>query len=198
MKIYSIACIAAACSVFAGTASADVKVRVQRANYDIVGTSGAALLQQMDRKGPKHGGMLARAIAQTRYNVDWDIKWDSSNGVCRARAVNADLAIHYTYPRMAGNASPDLKRSWAKFLNGVQKHEQQHGAIAKQMVAAAQRSVAGLAVANDSGCHRSKAEAKRRTDAIYAQHEGRQVQFDKKEHSPGGNVERLVMELARR
>lgn len=198
MKIYSIACIAAACTVIAGTAYADVKVRVQRVNYDIVGTSGVALLQQMDRKGPKHGGMLARAIAQTRYNVGWDIRWDSSNGVCRARAVNADLAIHYTYPRLAGNASPALKRGWAKFLNGVQKHEQQHGAIAKQMVAAAQRSVASLAIPNDHGCQRGKAEAKRRTDAIYAQHEGRQAQFDQKEHGPGGNVESLVTELARR
>jgi predicted secreted Zn-dependent protease len=196
MQVFTIACFAAACTMIASSASAEVRVSVKRANYDIVGKSGVALLRAMDRKGPRHG-LLTRAIAQTGYTVGWDIKWTASNGVCRVRKATAKLSITYTFPRVASNVSPDLKRRWARFIAGVQKHEERHGAIARQMVNAAERSVSGLSTKRDPTCSRSQAEVKRRVEAIYAEYEARQVRFDAREHGEGGNVEKLVAALVK-
>ena len=84
---------------FAGEASADVKVTEKTRNYAIAGKSGAALLDAMDRRGPKHG-FLTRAIAQTRYSVSWKIEWGETRTACRVKRVEGELAITYTYPRV--------------------------------------------------------------------------------------------------
>lgn len=196
MQVFTIACIAAACSVFAGSASAEIKISVKRANYDIVGNTGPALLRAMDKKGPKHG-LLTRAIAQTGYTVGWDIEWTAGNGSCRVKKATANLSITYTFPRVVSNVSPSLKRRWARFLEGVQKHEEKHGAIARQMVRAAERSVSGLSTTKDRNCSKSRAEVKRRVEAIYTDYEARQIRFDAREHSEGGNVDKLVTALVR-
>lgn len=196
MQVFTIACVAAACTMVASSACADVKVSVKRANYDIVGKTGAALLQAMDRKGPKHG-LLTRAIAQTGYTVGWDIDWASSKGVCRVKKATAKLSITYTFPRVVNDVSPDLQRRWARFMDGVQKHEEKHGALARQMVSTAERSVSGLSMTNDPTCSRTQAAVKRRVEAIYAVYEARQIRFDVKEHREGGNVEKLVAALAK-
>jgi predicted secreted Zn-dependent protease len=179
---------------FATPASAGVSVDIRMAQYDVVGRTGAELLDAMDRRGPKHG-FLTRAIAQTRYSVGWDIVWVQKNDTCRVKQANARLAMTYTYPILRGDVPPDLRKRWVRFMKGVVKHEETHGAIARQMVSAAQSSVAGVAFANDPGCRQAKAEAKRRVDAIYAKFEARQVIFDTREHSEGGNVEALVTAL---
>jgi len=197
MQFFAIACVAAACTAFAGSARAEVNVSVKKANYDITGATGTALLQAMDKKGPKHG-FLTRAIAQTGYTVGWEIEWAAGNGNCRVKKAKADLAITYTYPRIAGSMSPDLKRRWRHFMEGVRKHEETHGAIARQMVRVAERSVSGLSMKNDRRCYKSQSEVKRRVNAIYAEYEARQVQFDAKEHREGGNVEGLVAALIKK
>ncbi len=197
MQIFSIACLATACVVSAGAAFADVKVSVKKSNYDITGKTGVALLQAMDRKGPRHG-LLTRAIAQTSYTVGWEVEWDARGDVCRVKDATANLAITYTFPRVVNDVSPDLKRRWARFMQGVQKHEERHGVLARQMVNAAERAVKGLSMKNDPGCRKSRAEVKRRVDAIYADYEARQIRYDAKEHAAGGNVDRLVTALVRK
>ena len=78
-----------------------ITVSVNRESYLIRGRSGNQLLEEMDRRGPKHG-LLTRAIAQTRYSVRWDITWAENNGGCRIETANAKLLITYTYPEVAG------------------------------------------------------------------------------------------------
>lgn len=189
--------IVAACMLFAGSATAEIKVSVKRKNYDISGTNGAALLDAMDRRGPKHG-FLTRAIAQTGYTVGWQIEWAMANGTCRVKKATADLAITYTFPRVTTRLPPDLNRRWTRFMDGVRMHEETHGKLARQMVRAAEREVAGMSMQNDPDCAKSRRAVKRKMAAIYADYERRQVQFDSREHREGGPVEGLVNALLRK
>ena len=177
-----------------GNASAGVKVAVTKASYQISGKSGATLLDAMERHGPKHG-LLTRAIAQTKYTVGWNVTWVEKDGACRVKSADALLSITYTYPQVKGGMSPAMRKRWVSFMSGVRKHEEWHGSLAREMVTTAERSVSGLAVANDRGCRKAQAEVKKRVSAIYAKYERRQILFDTKEHGDGGNVERLISRL---
>ncbi|MEP9388811.1 DUF922 domain-containing protein [Mesorhizobium sp. KR9-304] len=182
-----------ACITFAGEAAAGVKVSETTRTYAVAGGTGAALLAAMDRHGPKHG-FLTRAIAQTRYSVAWTIEWGETRTACRVKKIDGALDITYTYPSAHG-LSPVLERRWTRFLAGVKKHEKAHGDMARQMVGAVEKSVARLSVENDRGCRKARTEVKRRTAAIYAQYEARQIQFDVREHRNGGRVEGLIEAL---
>lgn len=183
-------------AVATAPASAGSSVKVTTQNYDISGANGAALMSAMDHKGPKHG-LLTRAIAQTRYSVSWDLETAESGSDCRLKRATATLHLNYMYPRVSSQMSADLNRRWQRFMAGVRKHEEQHGAIARKMVQVAERSIAGLKIANDRGCRKVNAEMKRRVNAIYADYERRQESFDAREHRPNGNVEGLVGALIR-
>lgn len=194
MQFFAKACIAAGCVLFAGSALADVNVSIKRKEYAVSGTTGLALLEAMDKRGPKHG-FLTRAIAQTGYTVGWEIEWATADGTCRVKKATADLAITYTFPRAPSRMPRDLNRRWTKFMEGVRKHEETHGTLARQMVRTAERKVSAMSTRNDPDCSRSRRAAKRTVSAIYADYEARQVAFDLKEHREGGRVERLVEAL---
>ena len=179
-----------------GAAEASVAVKTKMTTYTISGKTGEALLDAMDRRGPKHG-FLTRAIAQTAYKVSWEVEWKENAGRCRIANAAAVLSISYTYPRVSSPMSATLKRRWDRFLAGVRKHEETHGRIARQMVKAAEKSLTGLSYRNDRGCKKTQAEMERRIDAIYSTYEARQLQFDNVEHAEGGNVEGLVALLTR-
>jgi len=180
----------------AADANAGVSVKTKTGTYFIGGKDGIALLDAMDRLGPKHG-FLTHAIAQTSYTIAWDIDWKEADGNCRVANAAATLTISYTYPHTRGPISPDLQRRWNRFMAGVRKHEQTHGRLARQMVAAAEKSLSGLSYANDSRCRKTQAELKKRIAMTYAKYEARQIAFDEVEHSEGGNVEGLVSLLGK-
>jgi predicted secreted Zn-dependent protease len=175
----------------AADANADVSVKTKTGTYYIGGKDGNALLDAMDRLGPKHG-FLTHAIAQTSYTIAWDIDWKENAGTCRVANAAATLTINYTYPHVKGPMSPDLQRRWNRFMAGVRKHEQTHGRLARQMVDAAEKSLSKLSYADDRRCSKTQAELKKRIAMTYAKYEARQVAFDEVEHAEGGNVEGLV------
>jgi predicted secreted Zn-dependent protease len=184
------------CGVFAAEAAADVTVQNQTKTYPVRGSTGENLIDQMNRHGPRHG-FVARAIAQTKYTVSWDIVWKKTDRECRVARADAVLSIDYTYPALASQVDPKLKRRWATFMAGVRKHEETHGRNAVRMVNEAQKAATGLSMPADAGCRTASAEVKRRVNAIYARYEAKQVAFDQREHRDGGPVERLVEALAR-
>jgi len=184
-----------ACVAVAGEAAAGVKVSERTRGYEITGRTGTALLAAMDRRGPKQG-FLTRAIAQTSYSVSWRIEWVETRTACRVKSVDGELDITYTYPDARG-LPRGLQRRWARFLAGVKKHEKTHGDTARQMVRSIEKSVARVSVDNDPGCREARAEVKRRTAAIHANYEARQIDFDAREHREGGRVERLIDGLIR-
>ena len=186
--------VVGACGSFASDAAAGVTMTVKTRSYVVSGATGAALLGAMDRHGPKHG-FLTRAIAQTRYTIAWKMEWGETRTACRVRRVDGELAITYTYPRLEGPISRDLQRRWHRFIRGVQRHEEMHGTLARQMVKQAERSVSKVSIRNDRQCRQARREVKRRIDAIYAEYEMKQVAFDAREHRDGGPVEGLIAAL---
>lgn len=170
--------------------AAAAKILVKTRTYAVTGDSGAALVKAMDRSGPRHG-FMTRAIAQTSYTVDWDLQVTRAKDACRLVRAVPTLHVSYVFPR-AVNLPPALAKRWKRFLAGVRGHEKTHGRIASEMVQAASSSASGVVMRPDPSCSRTRREARRRIDAVYARYEARQVAFDKREHADGGKVERLV------
>jgi predicted secreted Zn-dependent protease len=189
-------CLAAVGVLPVGTASAATRVVVTTKTYEIAGDSGQALLEQMDKKGPKQG-LMTRAIAQTTYTVDWQLTVEQNGRSCSLTAANGTLDLTYTFPKVVSAMSPPLSSRWRRFLAGVYKHERTHGRIATEMVHAAENAATGISYSWDFWCLRTKREARKRIDAIYDQYEAEQVAFDVREHGEGGNVEALVSGLTR-
>jgi predicted secreted Zn-dependent protease len=188
-------CIALVACLAASPALCGVRTTVRTETYAIAGNTGEALLDAMDRRGPRHG-LLARAMAQTRYKVHWDTDWLKSGSRCRLKSADATLSIVYRYPELARPAPRKLERRWKAFLAGVRQHEETHGRLAHRMVLVAHRSVSRLARKDDL-CIRSKRQFERIIDAVYAKYEARQARFDDLEHGEGGNVDRLLFMLTR-
>lgn len=181
---------------FASAASAGVKLLIKTQTYDISGTTGEALIESMDRNGPRHG-FMARAIAQTSYTKDWDFDFVQAKGSCRIKQANGTLNLKFTYPHVASALPPALDKRWARFFAGVRTHEETHGDIARQMMSATEKSLTGLTLPNDPQCSRTRREARRRIDAIFDEYEDKQNAFDAREHREGGHVEYLVDALAK-
>ncbi|MET2827700.1 DUF922 domain-containing protein [Mesorhizobium shangrilense] len=179
---------------FSSTASAGVKINVVTRTYDVTGTSGQALVASMDRSGPRHG-FMARAIAQTNYTKTWDFDFTKAKGACRIKQASGTLNLNFVYPRIASPISPALEKHWKRFIDGVTAHEETHGRIAREMMAATDKSLTGLTVPDDPQCSRTRREAKRRIDAIYDEYEDKQNAFDAREHREGGHVEYLLNTL---
>ncbi|UVK53793.1 DUF922 domain-containing protein [Mesorhizobium sp. AR02] len=197
MRRMVMTCLVAIGALCAPEALAGTRAVVQTRTYDITGSSGAALVEAMDSKGPRHG-FMTHAIATTAYTVDWDLDAGQSNGFCRMRGVNGTLNLFYTFPRFASPATPALKRRWNRFFAGVRAHEETHGRIAREMMRATERSIAGLRVANDPSCYKTRREAQLRIKAVYAEYEAKQNAFDRREHSNGGHVEHLIAALIKK
>ncbi|PBC02594.1 DUF922 domain-containing protein [Mesorhizobium sp. WSM3860] len=194
MRMAALTCLVALGALCAPQASAGTRVLVQTRTYDIAGNSGGALIKAMASKGPKHG-FMTRAIAQTAYTVDWELGVVQDNRSCRIRQANGTLNLFFTFPRLASPATPALKKRWNRFSAGVRSHEGTHGRIAREMMRFTERSITGLAVANDPYCYKARTEARRRIQAAYAEYETRQNAFDAREHRDGGHVEHLVAAL---
>ena len=194
MRRTVLTCLVAIGALFAPQASAGTRAVIQTLTYDVTGSSGAALVDAMDRKGPRHG-FMTHAIATTAYTVDWDLDAGLGNGFCRIRGVNGTLNLSYTFPRLAPPAPPALKRRWNRFFAGVRAHEETHGRIAREMMRATDKSITGLRIANDPSCYKARREAQLRIRAVYAEYEAKQNAFDRREHSSGGHVEHLIAAL---
>jgi predicted secreted Zn-dependent protease len=200
MRLAVLTCLVAigALCGFAPSASADTKVLVKTRTYDISGTTGAALIEAMDRNGPKRHGFMTHAIALAAYTVDWDLEVTREGGVCRLRQANGTLDLTYTLPRMVSAATPALQKRWKRFFAGVRAHEHNHGRIARTMMRATEKSITGLEFADNWVCSKTHREARRRIKAVYAEYEAKQNAFDAREHRAGGHVERLIGALLRK
>lgn len=194
MRRIVMTCLVALGALCAPEALAGTRAVVQTRTYDVTGSSGAALVEAMDSKGPRHG-FMTHAIATTAYTVDWDLDAGQGNGFCRMRRANGTLNLFYTFPRVGSPMTPALNRRWNRFFAGVRAHEETHGRIAREMMRATERSIAGLRVANDPSCYKTRGEARLRIKAVYAEYEAKQIAFDRREHSNGGHVEHLIAAL---
>jgi predicted secreted Zn-dependent protease len=164
--------------------------------YAVSGSTARAMVQSMARNGPRHG-FTARAIAQTSYTVDWQLKTERQGHGCRIREAVGTLKLTYIYPRVTSPMSRPLATRWKRFFAEVRKHEEKHGRIARDMVSAAEKAARSVSLARDPSCIRTRREAKRLISAAYAEFEAKQIAFDAQEHKSGGPVDRLVAAFVR-
>lgn len=179
-----------------GNLASAASISVETKTYAIAGNTGMTLLQSMNKRGPKHG-FLSRAIAQTQYQIKWDVKTQARNGTCFLTRATPRMDMTYTYPQPSEKLPPDLRRRWNTFMAGVRKHEQQHGRYAIQMVNVAERSIRGVKTPNDPNCRKTGAYIKKRVAEIYEEYEAKQIVFDHREHRDHGNIHRMVTKLAK-
>lgn len=196
MKCILFSCCILSALVAAVPARAAPKVSTKTTNFTISGQSGKALLDELERKGPRHG-YTSRAIAQTRYTMNTEADWTYEGGYCAVTQPKIRLDITYIYPKVSGPVAGGVKARWAAFMSGIRKHEEVHGRIAREMAVEADRAVAALKVPDGRSCGKLRAEMKRVVATIVARHEARQRQFDVVEHRSGGNVEGLLKRLVK-
>lgn len=188
-------CLAAGMCASSAALSAP-RIATRTTYYEISGESGAAVLRELDRRGPKHG-FMTRAIAQTRYTMSSESDWRHERGACVAVRPSVRLDIAYVFPKLAGKVSPALKQRWQLFFAGVTRHEETHGRIAREMAMAAEKAVRLIRIRDGKGCGRFQGEMKRAIGVVMEEHEKRQNRFDAVEHQKGGNIERLIARLVR-
>ncbi len=189
--------MAVASALAVATAQARPRIKTSTEYYSISGKTGIELIQQMNRKGPRHG-FLRKAVAQTRYSVRPSADFKYVKGSCRTKNVVVNMTITYIYPRITNRISGKLKARWAYFMKDTKRHEQKHGRIAREMAAVLDRKLTRFSMEDRPGCRRAVRQYRREIQAIYDEYNGRQKDFDAREHRRGGPVEKSFVVLARK
>ena len=153
------------------------RLRSRPQTYRIAGKTGAALLEAMDRSGPKHG-FLTRAIAQTQLFGRLDHRMGRDRqGLPRRARRRRRLSITYTFPRAAGDAVARPEAALADVSwPACASTRRCMARIARQMASAAEKAIARPAdrqrsrLPQDAHARRSAGSA-----AIYAEYEARQI-----------------------
>jgi predicted secreted Zn-dependent protease len=116
-------------------------------HYDIYGSTFGELVTEIDRKSPR--GFTAYTESEFTYKFQTSA---TSTG-CRVSSLQVDVDITYTMPRWENRelASAELRASWDSSFTALERHEKQHGAIAKQTYNQIIREVRQLGVRDSCG-----------------------------------------------
>ncbi len=165
--------------------------------YAITGTSGAELYDSIGERGPLLGPKI-RAIAHTDFKLTWTRKYEPQpDGACTITTNIPKVIITYTLPKPTGQLPASTRRSWQKFIAGVEAHERVHGGYIKDMVKEIEAMSVGFSVPDDPKCSKIRVELTKRLGEISKKERQRNVDFDKVEFSDGGNLQQLVLKLVR-
>ncbi len=165
--------------------------------YAITGRSGAELYDSIGERGPLLGPKV-RAIAHTDFKLTWTRKYEpQADGACTITVNIPKLIITYTLPKPSAQLPPATRKSWQKFIAGVEAHERVHGGYIKDMVKEIEAMSVGFSVPDDPGCSKIRVELTKRLGEISKKERQRNVDFDKVEFSDGGNLQQLVLKLVR-
>lgn len=165
--------------------------------YIITGTSGAELYDSIGERGPLLGPKV-RAIAHTDFKLTWTRKYEPQpDGACTITTNIPKVIITYTLPKPSGQLPAQTRRSWQKFIAGVEAHERVHGGYIKDMVKEIEAMSVGFSVPDDPKCSKIRVELTKRLGEISKKERQRNVDFDKVEFSDGGNLQQLVLKLVR-
>jgi len=163
--------------------------------YPVTGDSGVDLYASIGERGPKIGREV-RAIAHTNFKLTWTRDYrPQPDGACTLVSARPKLIITYTLPKPASALSPELKKKWDVFIEGVRKHELLHGVIITDMVKEIERVSVGLSVAEDPKCTKIRTELTARLGEISKAQQKRSNDYDRMEMSEGGNVHQLILQF---
>ncbi len=179
------------------TARAEWQAVEKVKTYAITGTSGRELYDSIGERGPLLGPKV-RAIAHTHFKLTWTRKYEPQpDGVCMITANVPKLIITYTLPKPSAQLPPSTRKSWQKFIAGVEAHERVHGGFIKDMVKEIEAVSIGFSVPDDPKCSKIRVELTKRLGEISNKERRRNSDFDKVEFSDGGNLQQLVLKLVK-
>jgi len=179
------------------TARADWQAVETTKTYTISGTTGAELYDSIGERGPLLGPKV-RAIAHTDFKLTWTRKYEPQpDGACTITVNIPKLIITYTLPKPPAQLLASTRKSWQKFIAGVEAHERVHGGYIKDMVKEIEAMSVGFSVPDDPKCSKIRVELTKRLGEISNKERQRNSDFDKVEFSDGGNLQQLVLKLVR-
>lgn len=165
--------------------------------YAITGTSGRELYDSIGERGPLLGPKV-RAIAHTDFKLTWTRKYEPQpDGVCTITVNIPKLIITYTLPKPSAQLPASTRKSWQKFIAGVEAHERVHGGFIKDMVKEIEAMSVGFSVPDDPKCSKIRVELTKRLGEISNKERQKNSEFDKVEFSDGGNLQQLVLKLVK-
>ena len=165
--------------------------------YPIAGTSGRELYDSIGERGPLLGPKV-RAIAHTDFKLTWTRKYEPQpDGACKITVNIPKLVITYMLPKPSVPLPASTRKSWQKFIAGVEGHERVHGSFIKDMVKEIEAMSVGFSVPDDPKCSKIRVELTKRLGEISSKERQKNSDFDKVEFSDGGNLQQLVLKLVR-
>lgn len=102
--------------------SSNPRVNIQVNRYPIVGSTAAALRQQMNQLGP------GDFDGYTQWYVRWNYRFQTTAYGCRLTQpqVNTDVTITLPVWQPPPIASPQLVQRWQRYLTALEAHENNH------------------------------------------------------------------------
>lgn len=104
------------------------EVSVRAEYYRVEGNTVEELSNAMKRNAP---AKMGEHFGSTKWNVIWDYKSLTEEGVCSVTTVNVKLEVVFYLPEWKDAAAGDKKvrRKWEKFMKKLQNHEDGHKKI---------------------------------------------------------------------
>ncbi len=162
--------------------------------YAIAGRTGPELYASIGERGPKAG--VGRAIAFTNFKLTWQRDYrPQPDGACTLVSARPKLIISYALPKPGATLAEPVRTNWARFIDGVRRHERVHGEMIVAMVKEIEAFSIGLSVPSDPNCKKIRAKLTERLAQISQTQREKSRDFDRLELSDGGAVHRLILDL---
>ena len=154
--------------------AADATIRT----YEVSGNTFRELLRSMRENGPfvERTGQRHYGVTETEFRQEWD--YQRANGRCELLAARTELDLTIVLPEWADRegASPPTIRRWDRLRGDIERHEEQHAAIARDFLrkleAETDRPVSAPT------CAALEAGLKARSEAIMKRHRDAQAELD--------------------
>ncbi|VVT23460.1 DUF922 domain-containing protein [Rhizobium sp. EC-SD404] len=162
--------------------------------YAVTGTTGIDLYRSIGERAPSAG--VGQAIAFTDFELLWSRDYrPQPDGSCILASARPSLTIIYRWPTAPSGLAPEVAASWARFIEGVEKHERVHGDHVIEMTEKIQAFSTGLSAPADADCNKVRAKLQEFLAGMAAERLNRARTFDRAEMGNGGNVHQLILAL---
>lgn len=168
-----------------GVPPVDVQTSVRR--YRVVGQTPEAVFRSLVASGPRNGDRAFFGMTESDMGLQYRTA-ESAEG-CWLADVRVRLTVTTTLPEWEGaTAAPSgMHRDWTRFLDALERHEAEHGALAVRGVEKVRAAVEGL---RRPTCAEVEAEARRRLSRIEIEIEASHRRYD--EQTGHGHTEGAV------
>lgn len=140
-------------------------------HYDVRGTDGASLLNDLAARGPAgfHG--------ITHWNFNYRYHYAPSGSGCRMTSVTTEVAGRILMPRWLDEvrAPAALRATWKRYVAALMAHEEGHMATGQALVRALQADLGALTAPS---CGQLKADAERTAAALLDTYRARDRAYD--------------------